>query len=100
MSESAALVTYSVTEEQIAETKARYAALSCDTPKGYEEVRLAIAEARRPDVEKVRTFAAQLREIAMPTVNDPVLADALLVAWDALGSIADELERAAARRAA
>ena len=68
MSESAALVTYSVTEEQIAETKARY--------------------------------AAQLREIAMPTVNDPVLADALLVAWDALGSIADELERAAARRAA
>lgn len=58
------------------------------------------AEARRPDVEKVRTFAAQLREIAMPTVNDAVLADALVVAWDALGSIADELERAAAQAAA
>ena len=65
-----------------------------------EKREAAEAEARRPDVEKVRTFAAQLREIAMPTVNDPVLADALLVAWDALGSIADELERAAARRAA
>lgn len=56
MSESAALVTYAVTEEQIAETKARYAALSCDTPKGYEEVRLAIAEVRdaRVAVEKRR----------------------------------------------
>lgn len=60
----------------------------------------AEAEARRPDVEKVRAFAAQLREIVMPTVNDPGLADALVVAWDALGSIADELERVAERSAA
>lgn len=56
MSTSADLVTYSVTAAEIEETKARYAALSCETPKGYEEVRLAIASVRdaRVAVEKRR----------------------------------------------
>ena len=43
---SAALVTYSVTPAEIAATRERYAALSCSTPRGYEEVRLAIASVR------------------------------------------------------
>ncbi len=46
MSTSAELVTYPVTVAAIAETKAKYAGLSCDTPAGYEEVRLAIAHVR------------------------------------------------------
>ncbi len=46
MSGSAELVTYPVTVEAIAETKAKYAGLSCDTPAGYEQVRLAIAHVR------------------------------------------------------
>ena len=53
---SAALVTFSVTEEQIAATKAEYARLSADTPKGYEEVRIAIGRVRetRVAIEKRR----------------------------------------------
>lgn len=46
MSGSAELVTYPVTVEAIAEAKAKYAGLSCDTPAGYEQVRLAIAHVR------------------------------------------------------
>lgn len=46
MSTSADLVTYPVNPAEIAETKAKYAALSCDTPQGYEQVRLAIAHVR------------------------------------------------------
>ncbi|MDD5304859.1 MAG: hypothetical protein PHS14_17315, partial [Elusimicrobia bacterium] len=53
---SAQLVRYDVTEAQIAETKAKFSALSADTWKGYEEVRLAIAQVRdtRVAVEKRR----------------------------------------------
>lgn len=50
MSTSTELVTYSVTAEEIAATRERYAALSCDTSKGYEEVRLAIASVRNARV--------------------------------------------------
>lgn len=46
MSQSADLVTYPTNPAEIAETKAKYAALSCDTPAGYEQVRLAIAHVR------------------------------------------------------
>lgn len=46
MSTSTDLVTYPITVEAIAETKAKYAGLSCDTPAGYEQVRLAIAHVR------------------------------------------------------
>lgn len=56
MSGSAELVTYHVTPAAIAETKAKYAALSCDTPRGYEEVRMAIGTVRdaRTAIEKRR----------------------------------------------
>lgn len=56
MSTSSDLVTYSVTAAEIAAKKAEFAGLSCDTPKGYEEVRLAIASVRdvRVAVEKRR----------------------------------------------
>lgn len=49
-------VDYPVTEEEIAATRGRYAALSCDTPEGYEETRLAIAHLRttRTAIEKRR----------------------------------------------
>ena len=52
----APLVKYDVTEAAIAVTKARCADLSADTPKGYEEVRLALAEIRgtRVAIEKRR----------------------------------------------
>mgnify|MGYP001590786344 CR=1 FL=1 len=39
-------IDYGVTVEQIAETKARYAALTCDTTAGYEQTRIAIGECR------------------------------------------------------
>lgn len=50
------LVTYSVTDAEIATRQARYALLSADTTKGYEEVRLAIADLReaRITIEKRR----------------------------------------------
>ncbi len=56
MSGSAELVTYSVTAAEIAAKKAEFAGLSCDTPKGYEQTRLAIASVRdaRVAVEKRR----------------------------------------------
>lgn len=56
MSKTSQLVTYGVSPIEIAETKARYAALSADTPAGYEEVRLAIAHVRdaRVSIEKRR----------------------------------------------
>jgi len=38
------VITYVVTEEQIQETREKYAALTADTPAGYEEVRKAIRE--------------------------------------------------------
>lgn len=49
-------IQYGVTPEQIEVKRAAYAALSCDTPKGYEEVRLAIADCRstRVSIEKRR----------------------------------------------
>lgn len=51
-----AIVKYSVTDEQIADTRAKYSALSADTPDGYEEVRLAIGFVRdtRVAIEKRR----------------------------------------------
>ena len=50
------LVNYNISEAVIAATKARCADLSADTPKGYEEVRLAIADLRstRVAIEKRR----------------------------------------------
>lgn len=53
---SAQLVTYSPTVAEIAATRIKYAGLSCDTPAGYEEVRLAIGDVRvtRVAVEKRR----------------------------------------------
>lgn len=56
MSKTSQLVTYGVSPIEIAETKARYAALSAETPAGYEEVRLAIAHVRdaRVSIEKRR----------------------------------------------
>ena len=56
MSKTSQLVSYGVSPVEIAETKARYAALSADTPAGYEEVRLAIAHVRdaRVSIEKRR----------------------------------------------
>lgn len=56
MSTSSDLVVYSVTAAEIEAKRAEYAALSCDTSKGYEEVRLAIASVReaRVAVEKRR----------------------------------------------
>lgn len=49
-------VEYLVTEDEIAATKARYAALDASTPAGYEEVRQAIATVRstRVAIEKRR----------------------------------------------
>src|SRR5579863_5138042 len=53
---TAELVTYSITDADIAATQAAYAGLTADTPKGYEEVRLAIAHCRdtRVAIEKRR----------------------------------------------
>lgn len=50
------VVRYDVNEAAIAATKARCATLSADTPKGYEEVRLALADLRgtRVAIEKRR----------------------------------------------
>ena len=50
------VVRYDVSEAAIAATKARCAELSADTPKGYEEVRLALADLRgtRVAIEKRR----------------------------------------------
>jgi DNA repair exonuclease SbcCD ATPase subunit len=52
----APLVKYDVNEAALALTKERCATLSADTPKGYEEVRLALADLRnaRVGVEKRR----------------------------------------------
>ena len=50
---SAALVTYDVTDAQIAETQAKYALLTADTPTGYEEVRIAIGVVRSTRVRTV-----------------------------------------------
>lgn len=49
-------VEFLVTADQIAATKAKYAALDATTPAGYEEVRLAIGEVRgtRVSIEKHR----------------------------------------------
>ena len=44
--DSAALVTYSVTEAEIAKTREACASLTCDTPDGYEAVRVAIGNLR------------------------------------------------------
>ena len=54
--DSAALVTYSVTEAEIANTRAACASLTCDTPAGYEAVRAAIGNLRttRTAIEKRR----------------------------------------------
>lgn len=56
MAKSTQLVTYNVSTVEIASTKGRYAALSADTPAGYEEVRQAIAHVRdtRVAIEKRR----------------------------------------------
>lgn len=56
MTPGSELVTYDVSEAQIAETRAKYAALTADTPAGYEDVRLAIAFCRetRVSIEKRR----------------------------------------------
>src|SRR3990167_6370808 len=50
------LVSYSVTDAAIATAKAVAITLSADTPKGYEEVRLALADLRgyRVSIEKRR----------------------------------------------
>lgn len=50
------LVVYPVSEREIEEAKARYAALQADTKEGYEEIRLAIAHLRttRTSIEKRR----------------------------------------------
>ena len=52
----APLVKYDVSEAQIAAARARCAVMTCDTPAGYEEVRIAIAElrGRRVAIEKAR----------------------------------------------
>ena len=52
----APLVVYSVTDAAIANLRAEYAGLSCDTPQGYESTRLAIAHSRglRGDIERRR----------------------------------------------
>ncbi len=51
-----ALVTYQVSEAQIADFKAKCTDLTTDTPEGYEQVRLAIASLRdtRTSIEKRR----------------------------------------------
>jgi len=48
------IVKYSVTEEDILATKARYASITFDTPSGYEEGRKAIAHIRATRVEVER----------------------------------------------
>lgn len=50
------VVTYNISEAAITATKNRCAVLSADTPKGYEEVRLALADLRstRVAIEKRR----------------------------------------------
>ena len=50
------LVTYDISEAQIAATREKCALLTCDTPHGYEEVRLAIGHLRtaRGAIEKRR----------------------------------------------
>ena len=40
--ESTLPIVYDVTEEAIAATKEKYAALTADTPEGYQEVALAL----------------------------------------------------------
>lgn len=54
--DSTALVTYSVTEAEIARTREACASLTCDTPAGYEAVRVAIGNLRstRTAIEKRR----------------------------------------------
>lgn len=50
------IITYPVTTEMIAELKTKYADLNADTPKGFEECKLARAKVRslRTEVEKQR----------------------------------------------
>jgi hypothetical protein len=54
--DSTALVTYNITEAQIANTREACEALTCDTSAGYEEVRIAIGNLRatRTAIEKRR----------------------------------------------
>src|SRR5436190_663208 len=41
------LISYGITDQQIAETRAKYASLTADTPEGYEMTRRAIGEVPR-----------------------------------------------------
>ena len=54
--DSTSLVTYSITEAEIAKTREACAGLTCDTPSGYEAVRVAIGNLRstRTAIEKRR----------------------------------------------
>lgn len=56
MDSTTALVTYSVTEAEIAQTREACLSLTCDTPAGYEAVRVAIGNLRttRGAIEKRR----------------------------------------------
>jgi chromosome segregation ATPase len=58
------LVRYEVTEADIAATRAKYAALSCDTKDGYEEVRLAIGFCRETRV-KIESRRQDLKRAAL-----------------------------------
>lgn len=50
------MITYPVAKQEIAELRQKFGGLACDTPKGYESTRLAIAQCRelRGKVEKRR----------------------------------------------
>lgn len=61
---SEALVTYEVTEAAITETRERFAALTADTPQGYESVREAIAFVRETRV-KVEHRRVELKADAL-----------------------------------
>lgn len=59
-----AVIEYGVTELDIAAAREKYSALSADTPKGYEEVRVAIAELRGTRV-KIENRRVELKADAL-----------------------------------
>ena len=103
-SASAALVTYSVSQAEIAATRAKYAGLSCDTPAGYEEVRLAIGHVRdtRVAVEK-RRVELKADALAYGRLVDSTakrLTDLLLEVEEPLKAKKAAIDNAAARKRA
>lgn len=85
------IITYPVTHEMIAELKEKYSGLNADTPKGFEECKLARAKVRslRTEVEKQREI------LKAPILKEGKRIDEAAKAFEAgLREIEDPLDKA------